>query len=792
MRLLGLHRRARVTLLTCCSVIPILLAAGSAQAAVEPTKFLFSDSFGAGVDQTTGGDICSVASKDTCRAGSESEAPSGFIFPETVAVAPDGNVYVGDNVNHRIQEFSPSGAFVLMFGWNVNKTKVKAGAPQLERNVCTESEVEKATECGAGEAGDGSAAQMLGLTQDVAVDSAGYVYVFDREYRRVVKFTAGGEFVWMIGGEVNQTEDGSMGASETEKNLCTAASGDVCKAGVRSPPESTARGAFKPEDFAGNLLVVRERENEHSEVEDVLYVGDEGRVQEFNASSGAWVDEIGPLGGTGRASALAVDSSGNVFVAESESPGVHEYNAKKQMLPLVIDPGSSKINAIAVDAYNRLAVVEYKPALGLLYSVAGNPIGEFASPDGQLKSEPKGLSFDVWEPANPLSDRMYVSEEATQEVEAYAPVLFPEAHTCAAEEVASTSARLCGEINPNGLKSTGLFEYGPVGEAVQRTPIAFNGEGTAFEHFGSEVRGLEPNQGYRFVTIAEAEIEGKVAQQAAAPLEFHTTTPPPEVPGAPMSSFVKARTVIFDATLNPEHAATTYYFEYGPCATLSGCADVSKTEAEASAQYGLVGVDQEASGLLPATTYSYRLVADNEHIEAGKTQGGRTVGVEAQFETAPPPAVRAITGPSTSVGIAGATIYGVVEPDGQPTVYRFELGVYEGAATRYDIASSGSAGSGMAPVTEGATLSGLQAGVVYAYRIVAESGDGGRSEGAQATFTTQALPLTIVEPPLVSMLATPTTGFPKVGIVKVKKKQKAKKKTKAKKAVARKRVKPFR
>src|ERR1700728_3569255 len=82
--------------------------------------------------------------------------------------------------------------------------------------------------------------------------------------------------------------------------------------------------------------------------------------------------------------------------------------------------------------------------------------------------------------------------------------------TCTAEEVAATSARLCGEINANGLPSRGFFEYGP--PAGSRTSVAFEGGGTTFEPVRWPLTGLEPNETYGYRVLAEAEVAGEEAK----------------------------------------------------------------------------------------------------------------------------------------------------------------------------------------------------------------------------------------------------------------------------------------
>lgn len=87
-----------------------------------------------------------------CQMGSKGSGSGQFSLAVGVAVDLAGNVYVSDQDNLRIQKFSPTGKFLLMFGGDVNKTKVDEGAPEAERNRCP---IDPADVCQAGSPGEG-------------------------------------------------------------------------------------------------------------------------------------------------------------------------------------------------------------------------------------------------------------------------------------------------------------------------------------------------------------------------------------------------------------------------------------------------------------------------------------------------------------------------------------------------------------------------------------------------------------------------------------------------------------
>lgn len=712
-------------------------------------------------------DVCTIVSEDECVFGSESGEPGGFRYPEGVAVASNGGVYVADTINHRIEVLEPDGAFASVFGWNVNKTKVEAGAPQEERDVCTAGSNDV---CQAGEEGTGLAEQ-LGSGQGLTIDlSTGNVYVYDEVYHRVDEYTSSGQFVLMIGEKVNKTKT-DQGASEAERNLCTAGSKDVCQAGAPGTPgEKTHGGVSEVQANVGNTLYV-------GGPEDLLYVAELGRVQEFatsGATAGQWKTEVSlaELSQQLAPNAITVDPSGDMFVAYGEEAtkpqldvyGVHEFNPSGQLQSIVFDPTIDSFYGLAWDPHGWLAVLENVPVVighplehGALYNPSNaEKVSEFNPVGGAVEfTAAKALAFD------PAGENLYVVYTAVHEVEAYHVVIFPEASSCPAERVTATSAVMCGRVNPNGVLTTGFFEYGP--PAGTRTATAFEGQGTSFQDVEWELTGLIPNQDYQYQFIFEAEAEGKRQKSAAPPVEqFHTTSVKPVIEGNPSASFVTAQSAVLEASLNPEHAATSYHFQYLPCSgspVLQWGSAASTADQQASI-YGALDVAQEATGLRPQTTYCYRLVADNEHEEGKVMEGGTATGPEGTFTTAAAATPQAMTGATSAIGTTSAVISGMVNPDGQQATYAFELGVYEGATTRYGVVLSGSAGAGTSFAPVSYQLSGLQPGTTYAYRVKIYSGYG-EATGASVTFTTGGVPSVIGVPDVLAQLAVPDIHFPR-------------------------------
>jgi DNA-binding beta-propeller fold protein YncE len=82
----------------------------------------FQRTWGEGVDMTTGGNLCTLVSGDTCQSGGFGAASGEMSQPSGVAVDSGGNVYVVDHGNNRVEKFSSSGIFERTWGKGVNAT----------------------------------------------------------------------------------------------------------------------------------------------------------------------------------------------------------------------------------------------------------------------------------------------------------------------------------------------------------------------------------------------------------------------------------------------------------------------------------------------------------------------------------------------------------------------------------------------------------------------------------------------------------------------------------------------
>jgi hypothetical protein len=130
----------------------------------------------------------------SCFAGIAGPGAGQLDAPNGLGLAPGGDVYVFEKNNSRIQKFSPTGAFELVSGGDVNKTKVEEGKSQAERDVCTAISGDV---CGAGSSGSGPGEflieNVLGVGGDyIDVGPDGTLFVADKG--RIQEFEPSGDF----------------------------------------------------------------------------------------------------------------------------------------------------------------------------------------------------------------------------------------------------------------------------------------------------------------------------------------------------------------------------------------------------------------------------------------------------------------------------------------------------------------------------------------------------------------------------------------------------------------------
>jgi sugar lactone lactonase YvrE len=262
-----------------------------------------------------------------------------FDSPSGLSVDSAGNLYVADFNNFRIEKFDSSGVFQ---GWigaiAVSPTGGDAGCSGAGVGTFTPGW------CKGGAADYGLDDGMLSYPTDVKVDSSGYIYVTDSDSARISKYNSAGVFQGWIGRVLVSPTGGAAGC-----NGAATITPGWCLGGESTPGQGNGM-MHDPTalflDSSGNIYVV----------DSLNY-----RVIKYNSSGvfQGWIGAIGtsPTGGaagcngagvgtltpgwcTGGKGAqgagdgmlsqsygIAVDASGNVYVADYTHYRINKYNS---------------------------------------------------------------------------------------------------------------------------------------------------------------------------------------------------------------------------------------------------------------------------------------------------------------------------------------------------------------------------------------------------------------------------------------------------------------------------------
>ena len=195
---------------------------------------------------------------------------------------------------------------------------------------------------------------------------------------------------------------------------------------------------------------------------------------------------------------------------------------------------------------------------------------------------------------------------------------------------------------------------------------------------------------------------------------------------------VDARSATLNGTIDPGGVSSTYHFEYGQDINYGS----QTAESDPLSGVGAVAATGPVTGLLPNTTYHFRIVGTNA--------AGSITGSDQTFTTDPaPPTLDGAPAYASVITTTGATLNGTLNPNSSATSFHFEYGTDTTYGTSTASTDAG-AGAEDQPVT--AELTGLTAGTTYHFRLVADNGTGGVQHGADTTFSTApGTPVTATE-----------------------------------------------
>ena len=478
---------------------------------------------------------------------------------------------------------------------------------------------------------------------DVAVDQASHdLYVTDPGNHRVEKFSSSGAFLLIFGKEVDQT---------TGADVCTAASGDTCKAGA----VGSSSAAFESPHY----IAV---DNSGGPSTGDVYVADAGTdlVQKFD-SSGHIVSSWGVAGqkdgsdatnlpGFGPPFGLAVRSNGDLYVGGTHylnccgAINVWHYTQEGTYIEfgntsaaswLKVDPfgsyyytgGSEPIYKYSEGVGYRVMTsvsptrgFDFDPSSQELYQNTGTEVEHYSgdcdpstSPCDPVDSFGAGDLFGAMGVGvDGTTHSVYVANSTSNEVAVFGDAR-PIVTTGPPTSVTESSATLTAHIDPAGRGAiTGCrFEYGfdtGYGASIPCSPDpASNPPASNFTvptDVTATLTGLSPGTSDHYRVV----VTNAVGAESIGFDQSFLTTQPPAIDGL-ASANLTATTADLKAQVNPNGIETTYKFIYGP--TLSYGQVEPAPDGVIAAANSDQAIDVHLENLIRHDVYHYRLIATN-------------------------------------------------------------------------------------------------------------------------------------------------------------------------------------
>ena len=491
------------------------------------------------------------------------------------------DIYVADTANHRIEKFSPTGSFILMFGKEVNETKVKAAAPEAEQDICTAASG-NTCQSGARSAAPGAFESPAFVAVDGSSGpSSGDVYVGDTGDNIVSKFDEEGQLVtaWGSGGQIEG-----------------------------SPSEAFGPLAGIAVDHNGSLFVFG--------IDEEMFRFESSGHFYTSFSTPKEYLSYGPQRGVA-AYGIAIDSDDNLYKVDTpevvakitESGTILNLAPCREYWGCVFDQGPENAVGLTIDPSNDDLYVDQGggyishfmancPIFRNPYTASCNPSDTFG---GANLSNARGLSVDA------TSEVVYVAATGEDHIAVFSPYVLPEASLKETTNVTRTSLTLNGSIEPgtgNGSKvTTCQFEYGyDTSYSLGSLPCTPTTPYSSPTDVSVDLSGLEQGTRYHY-RIEAANARGETF---ATPDAVVSPAQEPTIENV-TSSNVTATEANLSAKINPNGVETTYHFEYG---TTTSYGESTPPTAIGSGT-SPVPIKVHLENLLRGLTYHFRLVTEN-------------------------------------------------------------------------------------------------------------------------------------------------------------------------------------
>lgn len=633
--------------------------------------------------------------------------------PSGVAVDQEtGDLYVADRGNFRIDKFGSGGDFRLAWGYGV------ADGVSEELQVCGPAAETPTKRCFAP---NFFATNHSLLPEAVAVEQSTHDVYVGEQYD-VSKFTAVGQLIYRVGRNVNKTKQAEAGATQAEKNFCAVASGDTCGIGE----SGTGPGEFSAGVEHPVLPLAFDSEGK-------LWVGDEGRLERFD-SGGSFLEEVSLPAGS-RHTALAIDPTSDDFyvlgptgrneaqeIQATKSTGGEytlsfegqttaalpgdassaEIQAALEALPTVGPGNVSVARSLDAEGHEEL---NFPAIVTFIHDLGGRDVPQMTASGGS-----PAVTISTGRQGNPGS------------VEKLDPTGAP------IEALDDEPGRLPQAL---AIDSVGNLYVGDAGLPYRF--LRFDSTGALASTFGAGQvsANIFGNGGPSGNALGLDESTGGLyaANPSDDTVKRYSLPEPGPFPENQHVEDLLPTTVTLAADLNPEGHETTYFFEYG---TSESYGQSTPIETLAAKGFDPNSVKAELDGLIPDTTYHFRLVATDHGNPSCIEEKCIVRGEDTTFTT------------RTAIGIedqwAGdiaahdITLNARLDPLGTAATWWLEYDTlpYEQDEVPHGVHVDGGplpASFGEIPVA--VSLRGLEASTTYYYRFVASDK---RDEVTYTTF----------------------------------------------------------
>jgi hypothetical protein len=281
-------------------------------------------------------------------------------------------------------------------------------------------------------------------------------------------------------------------------------------------------------------------------------------------------------------------------------------------------PGIGELLGVAVDADGNIYASDYTAGV-LIFSEAGEPITQFSvSTPANIAVAPDGSVYVV----------RYNGGTAIKFTASEAHVTPSTTYTEAAQPVDPRAAYSVATDPTNG--NVYLLQQYPTDFQYSQVSV-YDQNGVFLEHIGEKGQpgelydnssGISVNGAAMKIYVSSDDSIGGVRSQVRIFGPEVIPEGPPSVESMSVTD-VTADSATLRAVINPNSFDTTYFLEYGTSDCASGpCARVPLGGASIGAGHEAVAVSQDIFGLQAATTYHFRVVAQNK--EGVTTSESRT------------------------------------------------------------------------------------------------------------------------------------------------------------------------